>query len=107
MLIGLKVLSSACKRLLYRPKYNAKSGLLEFNFEGLEVQQWNVPNVPGDRPQRLDEENCIICLVMIFSHSYGPWNIKNVSFFVFSLDEIKKSGSVWAKYLSAPILSTK
>ena len=73
MLTGLKVPSLACKRVLYIPQYNAKWGILEFNFEGLEMQQWHVTNVPGDRTQRLDEENCIICLVMIFIHSYGPF----------------------------------
>ena len=39
MLTGLKVPSLACKRVLYIPQYNAKWGILEFNFEGLEMQQ--------------------------------------------------------------------
>ena len=37
---------------------------MEFNFEGLEIQKWNIPT---DRAQQLDEKNGVICLVIMFT----------------------------------------
>ena len=34
-----------------------------------------------------------------FSQGYGHWNVKNGSFYVFSVDDSKKT--VWIKYFSA------
>ena len=39
-------------------------GSLEQNFEGLEMQKWNIPN---DTAQRADEKNGVICLVIMFT----------------------------------------
>ena len=39
-------------------------GSLEQNFEGLEIQKWNIPN---DTAQRVDEKNGVICLVIMFT----------------------------------------
>ena len=36
---------------------------MELNFEGLEMQKWNIPS---DRAQRIDEKNGVICLVILF-----------------------------------------
>ena len=54
MLAGLKVSSLACKCLFFRPE-QCKGGrdTMEINFEGLEMQKWNIPT---DRPQRLDRK---------------------------------------------------
>ena len=38
--------------------------------------------------------------VHFYSMNYGNQNAKNVSFFVFSADDSKKSVTVWVKYLS-------
>ena len=37
---------------------------MELNFEGLEMQKWNIPT---DRVQRTDEENGVICLIIMFT----------------------------------------
>ena len=39
----------------------------ELNFEGLEMQKWNIPT---DRAQRVDEKNGVICY-FVYSRSYG------------------------------------
>ena len=41
-----------------------KGYLMELNFEGLETNKWNIPK---DRAQKLDEENGVICLVIMFT----------------------------------------
>ena len=38
--------------------------LMKPNFEGLEMQKWNIPK---DRAQRVDEKKKVICLVNMFS----------------------------------------
>ena len=43
MLTGLKMSSSECKCVLYRPDHNAKGNPMKLNFEGLEIQKWNIP----------------------------------------------------------------
>ena len=57
MLAGLKVPSLACKCVFYRPEHNAKGGMvgegMELNFEGLEIQKWNIPT---DRAQRVNKK---------------------------------------------------
>ena len=37
---------------------------MELNSEGLEMQQWTTPT---DRAQKLDEENGVICVVIVFT----------------------------------------
>ena len=66
---------------------------MEFNFEGLEIQKWNIS---ADRTQRVDKEmgSLVSC--------YGHKNVKNGSFFVFSAYNSKKLVTVWARYLNAP-----
>ena len=66
---------------------------MEFNFEGLEIQKWNIS---ADRTQRVDKEmgSLVSC--------YGHKNVKNGSFFVFSAYNSKKLLTVWARYLNAP-----
>ena len=68
MLAGLKVPSLACKCVFYRPEHNAKGGMggegMELNFEGLEIQKWNMPT---DRAQRVDDKNGVICLVIMYT----------------------------------------
>ena len=64
MLIGLKVSSLVCKCVFYGPEINAKGDHMELNFEGLEIQKWNIPT---DRAQRFDEKNGVIRLVIMFT----------------------------------------
>ena len=76
-----------------------KGDPIEVNFEGLEMQKWNIPT---DRVLRVDKKNVIICLVIMFT--YGVMvikNVKNGSSFVFSADDSKKLVTVSAKHLSA------
>ena len=37
---------------------------MELNFEGLKMQNWNIPT---DRAERVDEKNVVICLVIMFT----------------------------------------
>ena len=37
---------------------------MELNFEGFEMQKWNIPT---DRAQRVDGKNKVICLVIVFT----------------------------------------
>ena len=44
-----------------------KGDSTKLNFEGLEMQKWNIPT---DRARRADEKNGVICLViMVISYS--------------------------------------
>ena len=66
---------------------------MELNFEGLEIQKWNIPTV---KARRVDEKNGVICLVNLFT--YIVTVIKTSHFFA---DDSKESLIVWAKCLSA------
>ena len=35
---------------------------MDLNFEGLELQEWNIPT---DRAQRVDEKNGVVCLFIV------------------------------------------
>ena len=41
-----------------------RGDLMELNFEGLEMQKWNIPM---DRTWRVDEKNAVIFLVIMFA----------------------------------------
>ena len=83
MLIGLKVSSLACKCVFYRLDINAKGDRMELNFEGLQIQKWNIPT---DRAQRFDEKNGAICLVIMFTPKVMVFKMsKIVVFFNFLL----------------------
>ena len=62
MLTDLKLSSLAGKCVFHRPEQNANGGPIELNFEGLEMQKWNIPT---DRAQKRDTKNGVICLVMM------------------------------------------
>ena len=62
MLTGLKVWSFSCKYVFYRQEHNAKRDSMKLNFEGLEMQKWNIPT---NRAWKADEKNRIICLAII------------------------------------------
>ena len=40
---------------------------MELNFEGLQMQKWNILS---DRAQRVHDKNRVICLVLMFTPSY-------------------------------------
>ena len=64
MLTGLKVLCMPCKYVFYRPEHDSKGGdPMKLNFEGLEMQNWNIPM---DKVQKVGGKNGFICLVVIF-----------------------------------------
>ena len=50
---GFKVSSLACESVFCRPEDNAKGDLMELNFQGPEMQKWNVQT---DRDERVDEK---------------------------------------------------
>ena len=65
---------------------------IEFNFQGLEMQNWNILTY---RAQRVDEKRSE-------KSRNGSIFVKNGSFFVFSAGDSKILVPVWAKCLSAP-----
>ena len=50
-----------CKCVFYRRQEKSKG---DMNFEGLEIQKWNIPT---DRTWRVDEKNGVIFLVIMFT----------------------------------------
>ena len=62
MLTGLKASSLTCKCVFYRPKHNAIGVPNELNYEGLEMQKWNIST---DRVRRVDDKNWFISLVFM------------------------------------------
>ena len=74
-----------------------RGGLMELNFESLEIQKWNIPT---DKAQRANKKIRVICLFIVFTS--GIIVIKMSNFFIFSSDNSKKLVIVWAKYLNAP-----
>ena len=71
---------------------------MELNFEGPEMQNWNIPT---DTAQRVDEKNGVICSAIMFTLGVLWWSLKyqNGTFFEFSMDN---GEMFWAKCLSAP-----
>ena len=68
---------------------------MELNFEGFEMQKWNIPT---NTAQRLDGKNGVICLVIMFTTRVM---VIKMALFLFSADASKKSVTVWTKYLRA------
>ena len=66
ILTGLKVWPLASKCVFYRSEHNAKGqeGAMGLNFEGLEMQKWNIPT---SRAQRVDRKLEFICPVIMFT----------------------------------------
>ena len=61
---------------------------MEFNFEGHEMQKWNIPT---DRAQKVDQKNGIICLVIMFTPGCMVIKMSQMAhFFAFSADDRKK-----------------
>ena len=51
---------------------------MEFNFEGLEMQKWNISM---ERAQRVDEKNGIICVVTLFTPGVMVIKMSKISIF--------------------------
>ena len=65
---------------------------MELNFEGLEMQKWNVST---DRGWRVDKKNGVIFFsCRVYSRIYGHLNVRNSSFFVSSAADTKKSVAI-------------
>ena len=95
ILTGLRVSSLAFKCVFYRTEHSAKGGLKEVNSEVLEMKKWNIPK---DRAQRVDEENGVICLVVMFIPGLMVSKIlKMVHFFLFSADDSKQNNHSFGK----------
>ena len=72
---------------------------MELDFKGLEIQKRNVPMY---RAQRVDEENGVICPVIMVTPKVIIIEMSKMAlFFTFSADGSKKSVTVCANYLSA------
>ena len=82
MSAGLKMSSLACNCVFKRPEHNAKGCPMQLNFEGLDMQKWNIGMIRAQR---------------IF------WSLKCQKwlFFVFSSDDSKNLVAVWTKHVSA------
>ena len=55
---------------------------MELNFEGFEMQKWNIP---ADRAQRVDEKNGIMCLVIMFTPSSIVIKMSKMAHFLYFL----------------------
>ena len=98
MLTGLKMSSVACKCVFYRSEHNAKSGPMELNFHGPEMQKRNIPTGRAhEQMKKFDHlpSYHVISRVMVIKMS------KIAHFFVFSADGGKKSVTVCVRYLSS------
>ena len=51
---------------------------MEFNFEGLEMQKWNIP---VDRSQREDEKISVTCLVIMFTRGVMVFKMSKMALF--------------------------
>ena len=72
---------------------------MELNCKGLETKKWNIPT---GRVQRVDEENGVICLVIMFTPRAMVIKMsKMLIFLYFLLMLAKKSVTVWTKDLHA------
>ena len=62
---------------------------MEINFEGLEMQTWNIPT---DKAQRVDGKNGVTCLVIMFTPRAMVIKMSKMAHFsfVFSADVSKK-----------------
>ena len=65
-----------------------KGDSIEVNFEGLEMQNWNIPT---DRVQREDEKNVIICLVIMFTYGVMIIKMSKMAHFLYFLLMIAKN----------------
>ena len=65
-----------------------KGDPIEVNFEGLEIQKWNIPT---DRVQRVDEKNVIICLVIMFTYGVMVIKMSKMGHFLYFLLMIAKN----------------
>ena len=55
---------------------------MELNFEGYEMQKWNIPT---DRAQRIDEKNGVICLVIMYTPGVMVIKMQSISNFSYFL----------------------
>ena len=71
-----------------------KGDPIEVNFEGLEMQKWNIPT---DRVQRVDEKNVIICLVIMFTYGVMVIKMSKMAHFLYFLLMIAKNSHSFGK----------
>ena len=55
---------------------------MEPNFEGLEIQKWNIPT---DRAHRFDEKNWVVCLVIMLTPRFIVIKTSKIAHFLYSL----------------------
>ena len=65
---------------------------MELNFEGLEMQKWNILT---DMDQRLDEKNVVIYLVIKFALRIMVINISKIAHFIFF---IPMTAQTWSQF---------
>ena len=92
MWTGLKVSWLTCKYVFYKPEHDSKGeggrggGPMKLNFEGLQMQKWNIAT---DRIQKVRKGNEFICLVIMFTPAVMVIKMSKmpdfVLFFFFSL----------------------
>ena len=94
MLTGLKVSSLNCECVFHRTQYHEKGGI-PLNWI-LKALKWNKPK---DRAQRVDEENGVICLAILFTSRVMAFKMSEMAIF-FSPDNSKILVTIWAISLS-------
>ena len=55
---------------------------MELNFEGLEIQKWNIPT---NRARRVDEKNGVIFLIIIFTPGVMVIKMLKMAYFLYFL----------------------
>ena len=63
---------------------------MELNFEGLEMQKWNIPRV---RAQRVGEKNGVICQVIMLTPALMVIKMSKMAHFLFFLSMTAKNQS--------------
>ena len=76
---------------------------VELNFEGLEIQKWNIPT---DTTQRVDKKNGVICLVMMLTPRVMVIKMPKMAHFLYfllrrakNLPQFRQNIQVQLKYL--------
>ena len=74
-----------------------KGDPMELNFEGLEMQKWNIPT---DRAQRVDEKNGVICLVIMYTPDVMVIKMSKMAHFLYFLATPAKNQSQFGQNIN-------
>ena len=81
--------SLACNSVLYKPEHNGRRDPMTLNFEGIEMQKWNIPT---DRVQRWMKKNGVICIVFMLTPGVTVIKMSKMARFCISCKRLQKIG---------------